>query len=159
MSVEKVLDIARREIGTPEGQASRYRDSIGTDPDTPWCVPFVAYCLKEALGYQPLYLPNHCSARLRRWARRRRFIRTEPEPGDIFLHTFSCGGIKVVRTCWHVGLVEEVHGSEWWGGIEGNGIVRLGEQNRVKRCRHRTPYYQTLFLRWTEIPMPQRRGE
>lgn len=147
--IDAVLAAAAREIGTPESKAQKYRDVIGAEPGTPWCVPFVVYCIKNGLGYLPFPCSTWCSSKFRYYARKKKLIYAEPQPGDVFMHTYKEGSRG--GCCWHVGLVEEIISPQTFWGIEGNATRPVGEPNVVRRKRITTDYFKTIFFRWNEL--------
>lgn len=111
MTVDKVLEIARGELGTKESPANsnqtKYGKWYGMDGQ-PWCMMFVMWVLFQA-GVKLLCKTASCSALLN-WYRANRpasVVKT-PQPGDIIIYNFG-----------HTGIVEAV-GSGTITAIEGN---------------------------------------
>ena len=128
--IAAVLEVARLEIGTLEGE--RYRPATNSKHTDPFCVSFVIWCLKQVYHDTslPVYAPTCCSGALRRWARRKGLIRETPMRGDIFLELEYPGG-----PCNHVGFVEHVISDVYIIAIDANGMQRPGyDGNRVPRC-------------------------
>jgi hypothetical protein len=147
--IEAVLAVAKSEIGVEGGR--RYCRATGSRPKDPWCVSFTAWCLGQVYDDLPVYVPTFCSAALRRWARRRGLIRTEPQRGDICLHVYNTDAKCCYGKCWHVSFVERVLDDNTLILIEGNGFVPKGERNAVKRQVFFRSYWgRVLFLRWVD---------
>ena len=124
MSLERVIETARRELGEKEVPAgsnqTKYGRAFGWD-GVPWCVIFLWWCFREAGEKDAFYgggKTSSCSA-LYRWYRERGQTAGPEEirPGDILLLNFSG-----TRETQHCGLVTQVlNGTEgWYRTIEGN---------------------------------------
>lgn len=110
-TVKKVLEIARRELGTKESPANSNRTKYGKwygMDGQPWCMMFVQWCFHQA-GMPLPYKSASCSCLLV-WYRLNRLgsVVKAPQPGDIVIYSFG-----------HTGIVESV-GSGTITAIEGN---------------------------------------
>ena len=122
---EKLLRVARQELGTKESPAGSnrvkyntayYRREVSGD-SYPWCCVFLWWCFQEA-GFAPLYYGGgrtaSCGA-LAGWAKRNgRFLSQDYRPGDLVFLRFSGTAIQ------HIGVVERVNGDGSLVTIEGN---------------------------------------
>jgi len=119
----KIVEIAKsflgqKEVGQNKGPIVKL--VAGTE-GIPWCAGFVTYVYGQA-GYvfeglqNRLYVPY-----LYNWGKKRGFLTSTPEPGDIF----------VLRTLKHTGLVELVDG-DVVHTIEGNyrNMVTRNQRDR-----------------------------
>lgn len=121
MTAEKVLETARKELGTKESPANsnktKYGKWYGWDGQ-PWCMMFVQWVFAQ-VGKKLPYITASCSALLD-WYRKNRpesVVKT-PQPGDIVIYYFG-----------HTGIVEAV-GSGTLTAIEGNTSTGdAGSQN------------------------------
>ena len=124
MSLERVIETARRELGEKEVPAgsnqTKYGRAFGWD-GVPWCVIFLWWCFREAGEKDAFYgggKTSSCSA-LYHWYRERGQTAGPEEirPGDILLLNVSG-----TRETQHCGLVTQVlNGTEgWYRTIEGN---------------------------------------
>lgn len=110
-TVNEVLDIVRREIGTKESPANSNKQKYGVWygwNGVAWCVMFVLYCFSQA-GMPLPYKTASCSALLG-WYKKNlpsSVVKT-PAPGDIIIYNFG-----------HTGIVESV-GNGTITAIEGN---------------------------------------
>lgn len=143
-AIQKVLNIARKEIGYHEGTNSYIKYAEGSWDDQfygwnvqnqPWCDLFVDFCFVSAFGlqdgaamtYQTLGRGSAlCSASMQYYKNNGAFY-TWPQPGDQVFFYYS-GAVN------HTGIVESVNGSgENWTGIttiEGNA------NDQVLRCAY-----------------------
>ena len=116
MTAEKVLALARAELGTVEFPANSNRVKYNTwfygrevsGAAYPWCMAFVQWCFDQVGIPLPLKTAS-CSALLS-WYQKNRpeSVRRKPQPGDIIIYDFG-----------HTGIVENA-GSETVTAIEGN---------------------------------------
>lgn len=115
-TAEKVLDIARKELGTKEFPANsntvKYnawyygREVAGNA--YPWCMAFVQWVFAQAGAKLP-YLTASCSGLLTWYQRYQPWkVFKVPAPGDIVIYNFG-----------HTGIVESVNGANVTA-IEGN---------------------------------------
>lgn len=116
MTAEKVLTIARGELGTKESPANSNTVKYNTwyygrevaGKAYPWCMAFVQWVFAQAGGKLP-YLTASCSGLLTWYQRNQPWkIFKSPAPGDIVIYNFG-----------HTGIVEAVSGSNITA-IEGN---------------------------------------
>ena len=116
MTAEKVLALARAELGTVEFPANSNRVKYNTwfygrevsGAAYPWCMAFVQWCFDQVGIPLPLKTAS-CSALLS-WYQKNQpeSVRRKPQPGDIIIYDFG-----------HTGIVENA-GSETVTAIEGN---------------------------------------
>ena len=124
MSSEKVIEIARGELGYVESplgsNKTKYGQAYAWD-GVPWCAIFLWWCFREAGEREAFYggkKTASCGTLYRWYASRGQTV--EPEdirPGDILLLSFSGTG-----EAEHCGLAEQVVDREggWYRTIEGN---------------------------------------
>ncbi len=125
MSLSKVIEIARGELGVKESPAGSNRVKYWEDYDKsfqgqPWCVAFLWWCFAKA-GERMAFFGGgktaSCSVLLRWYKEQGLTVPVEDvQPGDIVLLNFNGKG-----TPDHCGLVTEVLGNGWYvQTIEGN---------------------------------------
>jgi hypothetical protein len=117
-TANKVLEIARKEIGYIEGKGNnnKYGKELNEN-NVSWCALFVLYCLIHAGMdvYKPLTLKySYCPAW---WAafKIQKLNVTVPKSGDIVFYSWDGSGIAE-----HVGLVDTVLPNGNIIAIEGN---------------------------------------
>lgn len=138
---ERVLDAARRELGTCESPAGSNRVKYNTEyygravrgAAYPWCCVFLWWCFQKA-GLRRLFYGGGKTAscgELARWARRTgRFVEEDYRPGDVVFLRFSG------KTIQHAGLVERVNGDGTLTTLEGNtGAASSANGGEVQRRR------------------------
>lgn len=144
--VEKLLSVARNELGTKESPAGSNRVKYNTayygrevsGDSYPWCCVFLWWCFREA-GLGQLFFGGartaSCGA-LANWAKRNgRFVAKDYQPGDLVFLRFSGDAIQ------HIGALERVNGDGSLITIEGNtgaGIDANGGevQRRTRALRY-----------------------
>ena len=163
--LERVLDAARRELGTKEAPTGSNRVKYNTEyygrevrgSAYPWCCVFLWWCFREA-GLSRLFYDGErtasCGA-LARWAKRTgRFTEGMYQPGDVVFLRFSGAAIQ------HAGLVERVNGDGTLTTLEGNtgaaSSANGGEVQRRVRTMAQTmgafrPEYQEEGMTQTEF--------
>ena len=143
-AAERVLDIARGELGVKESPAgsnrTKYGKWYGLDGQ-PWCMMFVQWCFDQA-GQKLPYTTASCSGLLN-WCRRhhKEYIVPEPQPGDVVIYSFG-----------HTGIVESV-GAETVTVIEGNtspGAAGSQDNGGMVCRRTRNTGAVTAYLRFSE---------
>lgn len=116
LTVEKVLNILRKEIGIMESPANSnnvkyntwYYGRTVSGSAYPWCMVFVQWVFVQA-GQKLPYLTASCSDLLRWYnSNKPKSVVKTPQPGDIVIYNFG-----------HTGIVEAV-GSGTITAIEGN---------------------------------------
>lgn len=117
MTAARVLEVARRELGTAESPVNRqkYGKAYGWDGQ-PWCAQFVWWVFREA-GAAPLIPKSASTVVMRDWYDDRGRWRTSaPAPGDLVFFKFKGNNNRVN----HVGLIEGVERAGTLITIEGN---------------------------------------
>ena len=143
-TAEKVLDIARRELGVKESPAGSNRTKYGKwygFDGQPWCMMFVQWCFAQA-GQKLPYTTASCSGLLN-WCKRhhKEYIADSPEPGDVVIYKFG-----------HTGIVESV-GTGTITAIEGNtspGAAGSQDNGGMVCRRTRKTSTVTAYLRFSE---------
>lgn len=120
-TVSKLLDIARRQIGTrespPNSNNVRYntwyygREVSGSA--YPWCAVFVAFVFDQAKVKLPIRTAS-CGALMRAAQMSGQWVTENYRPGDVVIYDFPGGAATD-----HCGIVESVDGS-YISAIEGN---------------------------------------
>lgn len=119
MTVAKVLEVARRELGTaespPNSNRQKYGRAYGWD-GVAWCAIFTWYVLTQA-GCGALIPKSASTVQMRDWYMKRgQWHTTNPRPGDLVFFKFA-GNNNPVN---HVGIVEAVEAAGTVISIEGN---------------------------------------
>ena len=108
-AAEKVLAVARSQIGTRESPAGSNRQKYGAAygmNGQPWCVIFLWWCFREAGLSHLFYDGRRCASctTLRNWAKlERRWIPSGFRAGDLVQMDFGSDGVPD-----HIGIVERV---------------------------------------------------
>lgn len=133
-TAQKVLDIARSQLGYKEGRGNdtKYGQWYGMNRQ-PWCAMFVSWCASQA-GVPTSIIPKHAytPSGAAFFKKRKQWHKT-PQVGDIVY--YSIAGLGRIS---HVGIVEEVHGPKSWTAIEGNTDVRGGRTGGQVMRKRRT---------------------
>ena len=113
---QKILELARQELGTTELPAGSNRVKYNTDyysrevsgSSYPWCCVFLWWLFRQA-GAQELFYDGkktaYCPALLSHYRLEQQTVAGPYEPGDIIFFNFSGG-----TGASHVGLLERDHG-------------------------------------------------
>ncbi|WP_294855567.1 CHAP domain-containing protein [uncultured Oscillibacter sp.] len=149
---EKLLTVARRELGTKESPAGSNQVKYNTayygretsGDSYPWCCVFLWWCFREA-GLSGLFYgggKTASSGALANWARKNgRFAEKNYQPGDLVFFQFSGTVIE------HMGVVERVNTDGSLVTIEGNtGTLSDANGGEVQR-RTRAARYAVGALR------------
>ena len=124
MSLERVVEIARGELGYTEYPAGSNRTKYGQAyawDGVPWCCIFLWWCFREAGESEAFYGGGKTAScgTLYRWYRERGLTvpPEEARPGDILILDFSGKG-----DTQHCGLLVQTVGEDtgWYRTIEGN---------------------------------------
>jgi len=139
-TAEKVLDIARRELGSTESPAgsnrTKYGKWFGLDGYA-WCMMFVQWCFDQA-GAQKL-LPKKtasCGDLMRAAKAAGQWVTKDFRPGDVVIYDFPGGA-----TTDHTGIIESVTVSGVVA-IEGNTSQAGSQSNGGMVCRKARPNSQ-----------------
>jgi len=104
MSAERVLEVARSQIGYREGKnnSNKYGTAYGM-PNVAWCAQFTWWCFREA-GVGSLHPKTAYTPTLAQYYKDRGRFDKNPRPGDLVFFDFP----DSVRRIQHVGIVEKV---------------------------------------------------
>ena len=143
MTAERVLNIARRELGVKESPAGsnnvKYntwyygREVSGTA--YPWCMVFVQWCFAQAKVSLPLRTAS-CGAMMTAAKKAGRWVTKGLRPGDVVIYDFPGGAATD-----HTGVVERVTASGVVA-IEGNTSQTGNQSNGGQVCRKTRPARQ-----------------
>jgi hypothetical protein len=118
MTADKVLGIARKEIGTREKPAGsnrvKYAEWYGMNGQ-PWCVMFVNWCFNESGAY--ILLPTKtasCTALMNAAKSKGMWVTDDYKIGDIPIYNF--------KGSYHTGIIEAVNATTVTA-IEGNTAI------------------------------------
>lgn len=139
MNINKILDIARKEIGTkespPNSNRTKYGRWYGMDGN-PWCAMYTSWVYHTA-GYPLPVIQSgapsgaaYCPF-IESYAKKHGQWHKEPKPGDLALFHFG------KREAVHIGIVESVNGRNF-SCIEGNTSVSNNANGGMvmRRSRH-----------------------
>ena len=138
MSRERVIEVARAELGVTESPSNsnrvKYWDSYNpTWQGQPWCVAFLWWCFQEAGEGQAFFgggKTASCGTLLRWYSAQGQTVpKKDVQPGDIVILNFS--GTNDTQHC---GLVVEIPS---WGvikTIEGNTSIAGSQSNGGQVC-------------------------
>ena len=119
MTADRVLEIAKREIGTVEadGNRQKYGKAYGLD-GAYWCMIFVWWCFRQAGASALFYGGGKCAScsQLMNWAKaQRKWVTKDYKPGDVLIYDFPGNSTKTD----HTGICESWDGY-YATAIEGN---------------------------------------
>ena len=133
MTAEKVIQIARGEIGYKESPAGSNKTKYGAwygMNGQPWCMMFVQWCFAQAGNPLP-YKTASCSA-LMRWAvEKGRWVTSDYKPGDVLLFDFGHDGDPD-----HVGIFDHYEAGKLVS-IEGNTSITSNDNGGAVMERSR----------------------
>lgn len=142
-TAEKVLGIARRELGTREEPAGSNRVKYNTwyygrevsGRAYPWCMTFVQWCFHQAGVSLPLRTAS-CGALMSAARRAGMWVSGGYRPGDVVIYDFPGGAATD-----HTGIIEGVTASGVVA-IEGNTSQAGSQSNGGQVCRKTRPARQ-----------------
>lgn len=133
-TVQKILDLARSQIGVKESPANSNRQKYGEwygMNGEPWCDMFISW-LGDQVGQTDIGKFAYCPYHVNHFKSKGLWIgRVRPEPGDIVF--FANGGVAC-----HVGIVESVQSSTSFTSIEGNTSATSNDNGGAVMRRSRT---------------------
>ncbi len=143
MTAEKVLAIARRELGTKESPANSNRVKYNTwyygrevsGAAYPWCMVFVQWCFAQAGVPLPLRTAS-CGALMSTARKAGLWVTKDYHPCDVVIYDFPGGAATD-----HTGIVERVTATGVVA-IEGNTSQAGSQSNGGEVCRKARPYCQ-----------------
>ena len=142
-TAEKVLDIARKELGTKESPANSNRVKYNTwyygrevsGGAYPWCMVFVQWVFHQAGVPLPLRTAS-CGAMMNAARKTGQWGVKDFRPGDVVIYDFPGGAATD-----HTGIIEQVTASGVVA-IEGNTSQAGSQSNGGMVCRKTRPYCQ-----------------
>ena len=143
MTAEKVLEIARGELGTRESPANSNRVKYNTwyygrevsGAAYPWCMVFVQWVFAQAGVKLPLRTAS-CGALMNAAKKAGCWAAKDYRPGDVVIYDFPGGAATD-----HTGIVEKVTAAGVVA-IEGNTSQAGSQSNGGMVCRKTRPYSQ-----------------
>ena len=138
MTAEKILDVARRELGNTEKPAgsnrTKYGKWFGLDGYA-WCMMFVTWCFHQAgaLGLLPKRTAS-CGDLMRAAKAAGCWVTKDYRPGDVVIYDFPGGAATD-----HTGIIESVTASGVVA-IEGNTSQAGSQSNGGQVCRKTRKY-------------------
>lgn len=138
-TAQKLLDIARAEVGTKEQPANSNRVKYNTwyygrevsGSAYPWCMAFVQWCFKQA--GMPLGIKTAGCTTFMNWAKGTgRWVTDNYQPGDVILFNFDG-----VPDSEHVGICESFSGTIL-NTIEGNTAIGNDDNGGAVMKRQRS---------------------
>lgn len=142
-TAERVLDIARTELGTKEIPANsnrvKYNDwyygrTVQGDA-YPWCMVFVQWCFAQAGVSLPIRTAS-CGALMRAAKKAGCWVTKDFRPGDVVIYDFPGGAATD-----HTGIAESIS-KTGVTAIEGNTSQSGSQSNGGMVCRKTRPYSQ-----------------
>jgi hypothetical protein len=146
--MSKVLDIARKEIGTTEDPPDSNRTKYGewfSYQGVPWCAIFVSWCFYRAgldlpkIGFSKPGFAG-CQSAVAYFRKTGRIVNI-PKPGDIAFYDFNGDGRYE-----HTGLYEAHLSTTMFTAIEGNTSVS-NDSNGGQVMRRKRLYRKAIFVR------------
>lgn len=150
MTAAKLIELARRELGTAESPFGSNRVKYNTayygrevsGDAYPWCCVFLWWLFREA-GCPELFFGGKRTAScntLADWARRQgQFFREDIRPGDVVFLGFDGDGIS------HAGLVEQIRADGTLVTIEGNTGTEDADGGAVQRRIRPRQYFRGVY--------------
>lgn len=143
MTAEKLLAIARGELGVTESPAGSNRTKYGAWyglDGQPWCMMFVQWCFAQAGASDLLPLKTASCGALMRSAKYKegQWVTGGYQPGDVVIYDFPGGA-----STDHCGIVESVSGGSVTA-IEGNTSEAGSQSNGGQVCRKVRPISQVV---------------
>lgn len=140
---EKVLNIARRELGTKESPPNSNRVKYNTwyygrevsGAAYPWCMVFVQWCFAQAGIPLPIRTAS-CGAMMSAAKKAGQWVTKGYRPGDVVIYDFPGGAATD-----HTGIIERVTASGVVA-IEGNTSQAGSQSNGGEVCRKNRPARQ-----------------
>lgn len=138
MTAERVLTVAREELGNTENPAgsnrTKYGKWFGLDGN-PWCMMFVMWCFSQAgaLGLLPKRTAS-CGDLMRSAKAAGCWVTEDYRPGDVVIYDFPGGAATD-----HTGIIESVTASGVVA-IEGNTSQAGSQSNGGQVCRKSRKY-------------------
>ena len=137
-TAERVLAIARGELGNKEDHAgsnrTKYGKWIGMDGQ-PWCMSFVQWCFAQAGVPMPIKTAS-CGALMNAAKKSGQWVTKDYRPGDVVIYDFPGGAATD-----HTGIIEKVT-LTGVVAIEGNTSEAGSQSNGGQVCRKTRPYSQ-----------------
>ena len=135
-TAEKVLDIARRELGAKESPANSnnvkyntwYYGRVVSGPAYPWCMVFVQWCFAQAGIPLPLKTAS-CGALMNAAKKAGQWVTKDYRPGDVVIYDFPGGAATD-----HCGVIEKAS-MTGVTAIEGNTSLTGSQSNGGMVCR------------------------
>lgn len=142
-TAERVLEIAREELGTKESPANSNRVKYNTwyygrevtGKAYPWCMAFVQWVFHQAGVPLPLKTAS-CGALMNAAKKSGQWVTKDYRPGDVVIYDFPGGAATD-----HTGIIEKVT-LTGVVAIEGNTSEAGSQSNGGMVCRKTRPYSQ-----------------
>ena len=144
----RLLDIARKEIGTteepPDSNRTKYGAWFGLDGQ-PWCGMFVSWCYYMAgldlpkIGFTKPGFAG-CQSAVKYFKEHGKIVK-DPRPGDIVFYDFNGDGRSE-----HTGIFEKGITTAMFYAIEGNTSFG-NDSNGGKVMQRRRMYRKAIFVR------------
>ena len=142
-TAERVLEIAREELGTKESPANSNRVKYNTwyygrevtGKAYPWCMAFVQWVFHQAGVPLPLKTAS-CGALMNAAKKSGQWVTKDCRPGDVVIYDFPGGAATD-----HTGIIEKVT-LTGVVAIEGNTSQAGSQSNGGMVCRKTRPYSQ-----------------
>lgn len=135
-TAEKLLETARRELGTAESPAGSNRTKYGVWyglDGQPWCMMFAQWCCAQAGVALPARTAS-CGELMRSAQAAGCWTAKDLRPGDVVIYDFPGGAATD-----HCGIVVSVRG-DGVAAIEGNTSVSGSQSNGGMVCRKTRPW-------------------
>lgn len=142
-TAEKVLEIARGELGIRESPANSNKVKYNTwyygrevaGKAYPWCMAFVQWCFSQAGVPLPIKTAS-CGALMNAAKKSGKWVTKDYRPGDVVIYDFPGGAATD-----HTGIIEKVTLTGVLA-IEGNTSEAGSQSNGGMVCRKTRPYSQ-----------------
>ena len=146
-TAEKVLEIARGELGIRESPANSNKVKYNTwyygrevaGKAYPWCMAFVQWCFSQAGVPLPIKTAS-CGALMNAAKKSGKWVTKDYRPGDVVIYDFPGGAATD-----HTGIIEKVT-LTGVVAIEGNTSQAGSQSNGGMVCRKTRPYSQIVGI-------------
>ncbi len=143
MNADKILSVAKKEVGTKENPAGsnkcKYNTAYYGRPVVgsayPWCCAFVWWVFREA-GASKLFFDGqktaYCPTLLNHYKKKRQIV-TDYKPGDIVFFNFSGGSTAQhvgICTAWDGTSITTIDGNTGTDNEANGGAVMLRKRNK-----------------------------
>lgn len=161
MSIDKILNVARSQIGIKEQPAGSNQTKYNrwcNVPRQPWCAMFVSWVFEKAGSPLPKIQSGYPSGGgycpyFESYGKKNNQWHRSPKAGDLALFHFGN------RLAVHIGIVEKVLGNGKFKCIEGNTSLSSNDNGGAVMRRNRNVSQCRGFYRPNSVSLPLKQGK